>query len=111
MSPEFRLTKLLEIVEAELRGRIAKSAPPPDRYRQAMVERATAIARRCIDGGVDAPERALNRVLLRREEASLEVLATSIRARSIDDETHPDLLARLRDYVRERAGRWNPDLL
>jgi hypothetical protein len=111
MQAEARLACLLGAVEAEMRRLGAEGALTQDRYARAMIDRALAIARRELEGGIDAPERELNRQTLGRDDPSLDALAGALRARTIGDATDPHLFSHLLRFVRQRALRWNPDLI
>ena len=97
-----RLGRLLAAVETAL------ESGAKDRYMMAMIGRALAVARRDLEGGIDAPERALNRAVYGEATPSLHRLARDLRDRVIDDKNHPDLRAILSRYVEDRMRRWDP---
>jgi hypothetical protein len=103
MQPERRLARLLAAIEAAL------GAGPDNRYAMAMVARALAVAKRDLEGGIDAPERALNLAVYGEATRSLDRLARDIRNRAINAGTYPDLPVMLARYVEDRLKRWNPD--
>jgi len=97
-----RLGRLLAAVEAAL------GSGEKGRYMMAMIGRALAVARRDLEGGIDAPERALNRAVYGEDAPSLHRLAKDLRDRRIDDKHCPDLEAVLSRYVEDRMRRWDP---
>lgn len=103
MEAQQRLARLLAAIESMLR------TGQPDRYHMAMVSRALAVARRDLESGIDAPERALNLAIYGEAMPSLDRLASDIRNRALDDRACPDLKPMLARYVAERLRRWNPD--
>ncbi len=111
MELERKLARLLDAVDAALRDNAQPATTVAEKYIAAMIARALRLVAREKEGGIDAPERALNAGLYGEESPSLDRLARDIRARALNDTNKPDLLALLTRYVDERVKRWNPDFL
>lgn len=99
---------LLELALHALKTELAPHLPPDKRYAAAMLVNALEIARRGITGDAEAAPWEILDKLYDDGEGTPRQLAADIRASEIDDDSHPDLAARLRKLVLAELKITNP---
>lgn len=102
---------LLDLVQDVFKSEIAPALPADKRYLAAMIGNALEISRRELAVEEEALTFSLLDAFYEDGDGTMAELARDIRSRQINDETNPDLRARLKAHLVNELNVRNPRFL